>query len=399
MKEQTLIQQTIVGDYLDEAISKGFTVVSAQGSSRSGKTYNIAMWLIECCMMNAGTKLVVVRATRTALKATAFIDFKDILIRVGNYNEKWLNKSEMVYTFPNGSTIEFTGADNEQKLRGLKSDIVFINEANELSYISYQQLKMRCRKFVIIDYNPSFSEEHWISTIVNADKENTFHFITTYKDNVFLEETIVREIESLQWKNPTLWQVYGLGRQAVIEGLVFPNIEIIDEFPKHIKKVGIGMDFGYSSDPTAIVKVGADSECLYLEEICYRTEMLTNDIIRELKEVSEYKVISESADPRLVQEIYRAGINIYPVQKYKGSIEAGLNKMKEYRICITKDSVNLIKEFKNYTYLQDKEGKWLNQPIDAWNHGVDSARYWVLHNLLGGEKKPINKKKINSMLY
>lgn len=227
MSNDPVIQQTIVGDYLDEAYSQGYSIISAQGSSRSGKTYNIALWLIEYCLLNAGTKLVVVRATLTALKATAYQDFKEILIRIGNYNDKWLNKSEMVYTFPNGSSITFAGADNEQKLRGLKSDIVFINEANELSYISYQQLKMRNRKLAILDYNPSFSDEHWINTVVNADKENTYHFITTYKDNVFLEDNIVKEIESLQWKNKSLWQIYGLGLQAIVEGLVFPKYELI----------------------------------------------------------------------------------------------------------------------------------------------------------------------------
>ena len=399
MSNVPLIQQTIVGDYLDEAYSKGYSIISAQGSSRSGKTYNIALWLIEYCLLNAGTKLVVVRATLTALKATAYLDFKEILIRIGNYNDKWLNKSEMVYTFPNGSSITFAGADNEQKLRGLKSDIVFINEANELSYISYQQLKMRNRKLAILDYNPSFSDEHWINTVVNADKENTYHFITTYKDNVFLEYNIVKEIESLQWKNKSLWQIYGLGLQAIVEGLVFPKYELIDEFPEHCKKVGIGMDLGYSSDPTAIVKCGYDGVALFLDELCYRTEMLTSDIIRELKEVQDLKVISESADPRLVQEVYRAGINIHPVKKYPNSIEAGIMKMQELKIFITKRSVNLIKEFKNYTYQQDKEGKWLNKPIDAYNHGIDSARYYCMMEIMGGVPRNVDRSKLKKLVW
>lgn len=399
MSNVPLIQQTIVGDYLDEAYSQGYSIISAQGSSRSGKTYNIALWLIEYCLLNAGTKLVVVRATLTALKATAYQDFKEILIRIGNYNDKWLNKSEMVYTFPNGSSITFAGADNEQKLRGLKSDIVFINEANELSYISYQQLKMRNRKLAILDYNPSFSDEHWINTVVNADKENTYHFITTYKDNVFLEDNIVKEIESLQWKNKSLWQIYGLGLQAIVEGLVFPKYELIDEFPEHCKKVGIGMDLGYSSDPTAIVKCGYDGVALFLDELCYRTEMLTSDIIRELKKVQDLKVISESADPRLVQEVYRAGINIHPVKKYLNSIEAGIMKMQELKIFITKRSVNLIKEFKNYTYQQDKEGKWLNKPIDAYNHGIDSARYYCMMEIMGGVPRNVDRSKLTKLVW
>lgn len=318
---------------------------------------------------------------------------------MGIWNDKAFNKSELIYTFPNGSQIEFFSTDDEQKIRGRKRHILYANEANELAEIEWQQLKMRTTMFSIMDYNPSFSEEHWINA-VNADPR-TYHFITTYKDNPFLEQTVIDEIESLKYKNKTLWQVYGLGLRAIVEGLVFKEFEIVDEVPEYAKKKRWrGMDFGYSNDETAIVDVYPYQDILYLDEICYRTEMLTSDIVQVLKANDPLvETISESADPRLVQEIYRAGINIHPVHKFPGSIEAGITKMLEYKLIVTKRSINLIKELRNYTYAQDKEGKWLNKPVDIFNHCADAIRYVVIMKILGGKPRPVNLSKIANKAY
>ena len=162
------------------------------------------------------------------------------------YDEKRLNKSEFTYQFANGSWVEFFSTDSEQKLRGRKRDVLFVNEANELSYLEWQQLKMRTTRFTIMDYNPSFSDEHWICD-VNKEK-HTKHIITTYKDNPFLEQTIIDEIESLRFKNKSLWQIYGLGQQAVIEGLIFSNIDVCEIIPENADKRFIGMDFGFSCE-------------------------------------------------------------------------------------------------------------------------------------------------------
>lgn len=375
------IQTTQVYRTVDAAIKKGYTTVSAQGSSRSGKTYNIMLWLITYCLQHSGTRLSVVRATLPALKGSVFIDFKEILIRMGLFDERRLNKTEMIYSFDNGSWVEFFSTDSEQKIRGRKRDILYANEANELKFIEWQQLKMRTTRFSIVDYNPSFTDDHWLCK-VNAEKR-TFHFISTYRDNPFLEQTIVDEIESLREKNNSLWQIYGLGLQAEIEGLIFKNVKDVEVMPPWVKKRWLGLDFGYTQDPTAAIEVAVEDNKIYVDEIFYRTQMLTSDIIRELKPKRELKVISESADPRLVDEIRLAGINIHPVEKYGGSVMAGINKMLEYEIYITSRSYNLRKEFKNYTYEQDKDGNWLNSPIDAFNHGIDSIRYVVLSEILG----------------
>ncbi|MDR0384679.1 MAG: PBSX family phage terminase large subunit, partial [Prevotellaceae bacterium] len=375
------IQTSIVYDRVDSAIKQGYTTVSAQGSARSSKTYNILIWLIHYCLTHRNIRLSIVRATLPAIRRTVLIDFKEILFKFGIFADSQLNKSELTYRFLNGSWVEFFSTDSEQKLRGGKRDILYVNEANELAFIEFQQLKMRTTRFTVIDYNPSFSEDHWICDDVNRDKR-TYHFITTYKDNPFLEQAVIDEIESLQTKNQSLWRVYGLGLQAVIEGLIFSNVEIVDEIPEYVKKRWGAMDFGYSADPTAICEVALFDNIIYIDEKCYRTQMLTSDIVKVLKtEVPSLKIISESADPRLIQEIYRAGINIHPVKKFQGSVEAGISKLLEYKICITKHSTNVIKEFKNYTYRQDKEGKWLNDPIDSYNHAIDAVRYAVINEI------------------
>lgn len=392
------IQTTRVYAEIQSAINNGFTTVSLQGSSRSSKTYNTLIWLVIYCLMHRYTRLSIVRATLPAIKGSVYIDFKEILLRLGVWNDKAMNKSEMVYTFSNGSWVEFFSTDNEQKLRGRKRDILFVNEANELSFIEWQQLKMRTTKYAILDYNPSFSDEHWICQ-VNADPR-TYHFISTYKDNPFLEQSIIEEIESLKYKNQSLWQVYGLGMQAIVEGLIFRDVEYIEDIPPQVRKRWRGMDFGFTNDPTAIVTVGVDGDNLYIDEVAYATQMLSSDIIRTLKAQDEpLEVIAESADPRLIQEIYRAGINIHPVKKFQGSVDAGIQKMLQYKMHITKRSANIIKEQKNYTYRQDKEGKWLNEPIDAYNHAMDAVRYVVMQKLLGGERKPLDKRRIARLAY
>lgn len=392
------IQTTRVYAEIQSAIDNGYTTVSVQGSSRSSKTYNTLIWLVVYCLTHPYTRLSIVRATLPAIKGSVYVDFKEILLRLGVWYDKAMNKSEMVYTFSNGSWVEFFSTDNEQKLRGRKRDILFVNEANELSFIEWQQLKMRTTKYTILDYNPSFSDEHWICS-VNAD-HRTYHFISTYKDNPFLEQSIIEEIESLQYKNQSLWQVYGLGMQAVVEGLIFRDVVYVDDIPPQVRKRWRGMDFGFTNDPTAIVTVGVDGDNLYIDEVAYATQMLSSDIIRTLKSQDEpLEVIAESADPRLIQEIYRAGINIHPVKKFQGSVDAGIQKMLQYKLHITKRSANIIKEQKNYTYRQDKEGKWLNEPIDAYNHAMDAVRYVVMQKLLGGERKPLDKRRIARLAY
>lgn len=381
------IQTTRIYKEIENAKQRGFTTVSEQGSSRSSKTYNTVIWLCVYCLQHPCTSVSIVRATLPSLKGSVLRDFVQILQKMGVWDECKFNKSDLVCTFPNGSWVEFFSCDNEQKLRGRKRKILYVNEGNELRFISWQQLQMRTTEFSIIDYNPSFSDDHWLCQLNKEPK--THHFITTYKDNPFLERKVIEEIESLKEKNPSLWRIYGMGLQAMVEGLVFENVEVIKEIPRWQRKHHCrGIDFGYSNDPTAIVDVYINDNTLWIDEVCYQTEMLASDIARTLKEANaecgeNVETISESADPRLIDEISNAGIDIRPVRKFQGSVMAGLQKMQELKIKVTERSTNVIKEFRNYTYRQNKDGKWLNEPIDAYNHAIDAIRYVCLEKLLG----------------
>lgn len=396
------VDTTKVFKTIQYAKDKGFTTVSEQGSSRSGKTFNTVLWLCQYCQNNQNKTVSIVRATLPALKGSVLRDFKENMLNLGLWDNKRFNKSELIYEFESGSFIEFFSCDNEQKLRGRKRNILYVNEGNELKFIEWQQLQMRTTEFSIIDYNPSFTDDHWLCAL--NKEESTYHFITTYKNNPFLEQKVIDEIESLQWKNPSLWRVYGLGLQAIIEGLIFENVEEVSEIPHWAQRRSrLAMDFGYTNDPTAIVQVCVHDDTIYLDEVCYMTKMLSSDIVRTIKQRCQqdrrtYKVISESADPRMIDEIYNAGIDIHPVRKFGGSIMAGIQKMQEFKIKITKRSTNIIKEFKNYTYRQDKEGKWLNEPIDGFNHGIDAVRYCILEEILGGYGQGLSAEELADIL-
>jgi phage terminase large subunit len=374
---------------ISDGLAAGKTIISEQGSSRSAKTYNTVIWLVIDALKDSGSRTSIVRKTLPALKGSVLIDFKDIINRMGIWDSKSFNKTELIYTLPNKSWFEFFSTDDEQKIRGRKRDKLFVNEANEISYLEWQQLLMRTTKYSILDYNPSFSEDHWIEQI-NKDPD-CYHFISTYKDNPFLEQKIVDDIEKLQGKNKSLWTVYGLGLRAVIEGRIFESYEEVECIPEFVRRRWVGMDFGYTNDPTAIINVAIDGDDLYMDEICYRTRMLTNDIIRVLKsECLNKKIISESADPRLIDEIHNAGLNIHAVEKFQGSINAGLTKMKEYNLKITKRSTHIKKEIDNYVYDQDKEGRYLNEPVDEFNHAIDGIRYVILEEVIGRNRRKTN---------
>lgn len=396
-----MIQTTKVYKEITNALDNGYNVISEQGGARSSKTYNTVLFLIVYLLEHPNTLLSIVRATLPAIKGSVYRDFEDILQRMKLWNVRAYNKSEMIYSFANGSEVEFFSTDQEQKLRGRKRNILFVNEANELSFMEWKQLKMRTTQFCILDYNPSFSDEHWLNELNKEEK--TYHFVTTYRDNPFLERTIIDEIESYKRSNASLWRVYGEGLQAVIEGAVYPEFEIVDDVPPS-KRRWVGMDLGFTNDPTAIVEVTEwqddNGKYLYLDEIAYQTGLVTGDIIHILKQfAADKKIICESADPRMIEEIHRAGLNIHPVRKYAGSIQAGISKTLEYRLRVTKRSRNIAKELKNYTYMQDKNGKWLNQPIDCFNHACDAFRYVVMEQIMGGVRQPIDRARLSRIVH
>jgi len=307
-------------------------------------------------------------------------DFLDILKEHQLYNEIYHNKSSGEYQL-NGNLVEFISLDQPQKVRGRKRDLLFINEANELFWEDWQQLVFRTTGRIILDYNPS-DEFHWIYEKVKTREDADF-YITTYKDNHFLPDSIVAEIERLKDTDENYWRVYGLGEVGKSVATIF-RVSLIDSVPDHARHIGYGMDFGYTNDPTTLISVFIHDTNMYVHELIYRTGMTNRDISNELQRLAvgrREEIYADSAEPKSIEEIYRMGWNIKPAAKGRDSINIGIDMLKRYNIFVTKQSTNTIKEFRNYKWKEDKNGVVLNTPIEIFNHSIDAIRYLVFNKL------------------
>ena len=365
------IQTNIVYKHLVNTNKK---IVVEQGGTRSGKTYNILLFIIfHYCTQNNKKIVTICRKTFPSLRATVMRDFIEILNTYEIYRDENHNKSNSEYHLF-GNLVEFTSLDQSQKIRGRKRDLLFINEGNELYWEDWQQLIFRTQERIVIDFNPS-DEYHWIYDNV-ITREDCAFFKTTYLDNPFLEDVIKDEIERLKETDDQYWQIYGLGERATSISTIFKYVET-KQIPFDAKLVAYGMDFGYSNDPTTFVSVFTLNYNLYIKEHLYRTQMTTNDIHTFLKEQNLLKnpIYADSAEPRLIAELRRMGHNIFPSLKGKDSINAGIDLLKRYKIHITSDSNNAIQEFRNYKWKEDRAGKLINVPEDKHNHIIDPTRY------------------------
>lgn len=258
----------------------------------------------------------------------------------------------------------------------------------------FAQLVQRTSIWVTLDYNPSFSDDHWLCEY-NRRKDVYFK-ITTYKDNPFLESTIVNWIEGYRETNKSLWQIYGLGLQCQVEGLVYPHYDVVTRIPAWVTKRYVGVDFGFQNDPTAIILVGIYRDELYVDELCYATKMLNKDIARVLtdKKAKGYPIIVDNAEPKTVAELTNMGVKgIVRVKKggRNGAavMQAGIQSVQSKHIFVTEPSGNVEKELRNYTYRQTGEDSWSNQPIDKFNHAMDALRYVVYTKALGVRRSGI----------
>jgi len=365
------IQTNVVYKHLVNSDKK---IIVEQGGTRSGKTYNILLWIIfEYCTKQNNKTITICRKTFPSLRASVMRDFLNILKQYQMYNEDAHNKSNSEYKLFN-NLIEFISLDMPQKVRGRKRSLLFINEANELYWEDWQQLIFRTDDKIIIDYNPS-DEYHWIYDKI-IPREDCSFYRTTYLDNPFLEQTIKEEIERLKETDEQYWQIYGLGLKGVSKATIFKYYEC-NNIPEDATFIAYGADAGYTNDPSTLVSVYQKGFNLYIKEHLYRTMMTTLDIHNKFKEVGimREQIYFDSAEPRLIDELRRMGWNIRPSLKGKDSVNAGIDLLKRYKINITSDSTNAIQEFRNYKWKEDRTGKLTNIPEDKNNHITDAVRY------------------------
>jgi phage terminase large subunit len=361
-----------------------------QGGTSSSKTFSIIPLLISYAIENPMSEISIVSESIPHLKRGAIKDFQKIMILCDLYKDSQFNKSDLKYRFKNGSYIEFFSVDQPDKLRGARRDILFVNECNNIDFESYQQLSVRTKKFIYLDYNPT--NEFWVHTELMNDKDTDF-VVLTYKDNEALDKAIVKEIEkakekaktSTYWEN--WWNVYGLGQLGSLEGVIFNNWQIIDNIPAEANLLGSGLDFGFSNDPTSQIFVYQWNDKIICDEGIYSTGLLNTDIIRLMKQDKRLPIWADSAEPKSIEEIRRAGFNIKAVEKGKDSIVYGISVLQDKEILVTKSSVNLIKELRSYSWDKDKAGKKLNKPIDDFNHAIDAMRYFAMMHFKNSNRK------------
>lgn len=345
----------------------------AQGGTSASKTISILLWLINLCQSDAKPTLTsVVSESIPHLKRGAIRDFRNIMIAHGYWKDALWNATDSIYTFETGSKMEFFSTDNGDKLRGARRDRLFMNEANNCTLDAFDQLEVRTKEFVYLDYNPT--NEFWLFTEVMPNRNDWEKVILTYKDNEALSPEIVASIE--QRKNRKgWWQVYGEGQLGEVEGKIYKDWNIIDEIPHEARLERRGLDFGYTNDPTAIVDIYYYNGGYILDEVCYQKGMSNKQIADLIKDQEQIMIIADSAEPKSIDEIRLYGINMMPAVKGAGSINQGIQYVQQQRISVTKRSGNLIKEYRNYLWATDKQGKILNEPEGGLDHALDAVRY------------------------
>jgi len=349
------------------------------GGSSASKTISIILYLIALAQSDK-TKTITSICSESIphLKRGAVRDFKNIMQGHHYWKDKLWNATDSIYTFETGSQIEFFSTDNGDKLRGARRDRLFINEANNITFEAFEQLEIRTKDFVLLDWNPS--NEFWYYTELRGKRDDVEEITLTYKDNEALDQQIVDSLE--QRKNRKgWWQVYGLGQLGEVEGKIYKDWQIIDEVPHEARLERYGLDFGYTNDPTSIVQIFYYNGSYILNELTYQKGLSNKQIADIILSHPTALVVADSAEPKSIDEIASYGVSIVGAEKGKDSIVNGVQLVQAQRISMTKKSINIIREFRNYLWTTDRDGKVINEPEGGFDHSMDAIRYG-LSNLI-----------------
>jgi len=351
-------------------------IKAIQGGTSAGKTYGILPILIDKALKTEGLEISVVAESVPHLKRGVIKDFKKILESTKRWNREQWHSTDSRYTFLNGSYIEFFSADDNSKLRGARRDVLYINEANNVSFDSYSELSVRTKGEVYLDWNPT--HRFWYNENLEGDEDVDF-LVLTYLDNESCPDSAIEYILKAKEKAKTSpywdnwYKVYGLGQTGMLQGTVFTNWEegtFNDSLP-----FAYGLDFGFSPDPTALSKVAVDKKAkiIYVEEKAYLKELSTSGIVSVLREYTERGslIVADCAEKRLINDLITEGLNVSPCRKGKDSIKTGIKNMQDYKIIVCGSSPNLKVELNNYIWNDKKAGI----PIDNYNHLIDGIRY------------------------
>ncbi|MFA5185372.1 MAG: terminase large subunit [Patescibacteria group bacterium] len=359
------------------------------GGTSASKTISILIWIIDFCQIRQNRdKLVsVVSESFPHLDKGAILDFKNIMRDRGYWKDSLWNETKHVYSFEAGNKLEFLSVDSYGKAHGPRRDVLFLNECNNLDWKIVDQLIIRTRQIVLLDWNPTV--EFWFYTEMLGKRDDVDFITLTYKDNEALDEITIKEIESHK-NNKNWWQVYGEGKLGEIEGKVFKDWKQIDEIPHEARLVGYGLDFGYSNHPSALIALYYYNGGYILDEKLYQKGMSNRQLADVIKGLGTAVVRADSAEPKSIDEIKSYGVPILGAVKGQGSIQQGIQFVQAQRISVTSNSLNLLNEYKNYMWATDQNGKNINEPIDAFNHAMDAVRY-----AFNGEKQSFDLEKAN----